>query len=548
MDLLISLATALDRLDPAIAGLLDHFRDGRMPLLFSVAIVAAAAALLAVLVVWGAVARARIHRLRRLVRSCGTATEFQGNFARVDEGLSASLFGHAWAEYRACLKESETGILYPRRPDEYLGLHALDSRSFPARFFAAAHGYFIGVGLLLTFVGLVAALKFASAGVASSNLAVAKEALNALLTAASFKFMTSIAGLGSSLVLSIAARSTSYLVESAAQGLAGDLQRAMAPIFGECVAYDQLAATRMQLHELAEIRTALKSPVAPRSEAVSADPAHQDALQRMLTAFLSDLRGSVGSEMKHVASKLSNVGDAIGQMQGHIGQSGQQFADQLGLAASRLLTAASTLQDSVDHRVERAGAGIDALTTTFARGEALFSAAAEKAAGGFNRSFEAIDASLRSQLGTMREIVASLDRAGQVLDTSAANWMRSAAPVANSVEASRQTTVELAQVADRIGTAQSDMAVMAKAVAELSEKVGAVWDNYRSRFEKIDGELQAVFERLQGGTRAFGEEFTDFVGKLDTSLANGMQAFSLGTEELREVAEMLVVSVNAKAA
>jgi phage host-nuclease inhibitor protein Gam len=126
--------------------------------------------------------------------------------------------------------------------------------------------------------------------------------------------------------------------------------------------------------------------------------------------------------------------------------------------------------------------------------------------------------------------------------------MRSAAPVANSVEASRQTTVELAQVADRIGTAQRDMAVMAKAVAELSEKVGAVWDNYRNRFEKIDGELQAVFERLQGGTRAFGEEFTDFVGKLDTSLANGMQAFSLGTEELREVAEMLVVSVNAKAA
>jgi len=57
-----------------------------------------------------------------------------------------------------------------------------------------------------------------------------------------------------------------------------------------------------------------------------------------------------------------------------------------------------------------------------------------------------------------------------------------------------------------------------------------------------------VFERLQGGTRAFGEEVMDFVGKLDTSLANGMQALSLGTEELRDVAQMFVLRGAAKAA
>jgi hypothetical protein len=92
------------------------------------------------------------------------------------------------------------------------------------------------------------------------------------------------------------------------------------------------------------------------------------------------------------------------------------------------------------------------------------------------------------------------------------------------------------------------MAEMAKAFGQVSERIGATWDNYRNRFEKIDGELEAVFERLQGGTRAFGEEVMNFVAKLDTSLANGMQAFSLGTEELREVAQMFVINGNAKAA
>jgi hypothetical protein len=541
MDLLISHNAEPGGLDLVIGGLLDHFRDVRVPLHLSIGIIAAACVLLVMLIAWGAVAWTRIERVRRLVRSCGRAAEFRRNFARVDESLSASMFGAAWAEYRECLKESDDKVLYPRRPDEYLGLHAIASRSFPARFFAAVHGYFVGAGLLLTFVGLVAALKFAAGGVASSDIGVAKDALNALLAAASFKFMTSIAGLGCSLVLSIAARSTTYLVESAALGLAGDLERAMAPIFTECLAYDQLAATRAQLQQLRKIGTAMDASMAPGVGTVGGGAGQHEALRQILASFLAEMRGSAGHEMKQLTQRLSEVGDAIGRMQGHIGQSGQQFSEQLGLAASRLLTAATSLQDSVDGRVERVGSRIDALGATVARGESMVSAAAEKAASGLIGSFQDFDASIRAQVAGMRDIVASLDRARQVLDTSAATWRDAAQPVVASVDASRQMTAELRQVADRVGTAQRDMAEMAKAVAQLSEKVGVVWNNYSSRFERVDDDLGAVFERLQSGTRAFGDEFMSFIAKLDASLANGMQAFSLGTEELREVVQMLVI-------
>ncbi len=64
MDLLLSIATEADRLDPAIAALLDHFRDGRVPLHLSVAIVATAAALLAVLVAWGLPSAWALHPSR----------------------------------------------------------------------------------------------------------------------------------------------------------------------------------------------------------------------------------------------------------------------------------------------------------------------------------------------------------------------------------------------------------------------------------------------------------------------------------------------------
>src|SRR5471030_330150 len=206
MDLIVSIAAAADRLDPNIAAFLDNFRNEHVPLRLSFAIVVAALALLAMLVAWGAVAWARIARLRRLVREAGKAAEFKEHAERVDAALSKSLFAATWAEYRECLKKEDVGILYLRHPSEYFGLHAIGATSFPARFFAAVHGYFIGVGLLLTFIGLVAALKFAAAGVASPDIAVAKQALNSLLSAASFKFMTSIAGLGCSLLLSVGAR------------------------------------------------------------------------------------------------------------------------------------------------------------------------------------------------------------------------------------------------------------------------------------------------------------------------------------------------------
>jgi hypothetical protein len=547
MNFLISIASAADRLDPALANFLARFRDERIPIELSVAILAAAALLFAAVIVCGAVAVMRIRRLRVLIQANETPVVFAANFTSMDRRLSLSIFRDSWGEYRKSLRRGEGTIFSLRRPDEFFGLHGIESKVFPARFFAAAHSYFIGIGLVLTFIGLVAALKFAATGVASPDLAVAKDALDALLAAAAFKFMTSIAGLGSSLALSIATRAATYAVESAARGLALDLDHVTEPIFGECVAYDQLAATRAQFGQLDRIESGLR-----KLTVLPAPALQNDAMQQMLATFLAELQGAAGGAMNQIAGKLSDVGGAIGAMQNHIGRSGEHFAGQIERAASQLLAAAEKLQESVDGRADAAAARLEArlesLTAVVSRGETQFAGAADKAASALAISAGELDTSLRAQLNAMREIVTSLERAQTALGESASTWTQCTAPVVASVEASRQIAVELGQITGQVGAAQHDMAAMAKAVAQVSERVGVVWDNYRSRFEKVDDELQAVFERLQDGTRAFGEEVMDFVGKLDRSLANGMQALSLGTEELREIAQLFVIRGNAKAA
>jgi hypothetical protein len=604
MDLIVGIAGAADRLGPGIAAFLDNFRDERVPLRLSFAIVVVAVVLLAMLVAWGAVALVRILRLRRLVRAAGKGAAFRDQAEQIDAALSRSLFGASWAEYRECLKKEEIGILYLRHPGEYFGLHAICNNDFPARFFAAVHGYFIGIGLLLTFIGLVAALKFAAAGVASPDIAVAKQALNSLLSAASFKFMTSIAGLGCSLLLSVAARTVTYGVENAAQGLARDLEAAMVPVFTESIAYDQLVATRAQLVAVDKLNTGLASDVAREIEprfaaalmpvvgAIGAmpgpivaalrelkdgiRPSQDDTLPNVLEGFATEMRRSAGAEIKQLAAQLADVGAAIGKTQHHIGNSGQAFAEQMGAAAAQLFSAASAMRDSMDGRVNAVGDRIEQLAEALARNETRLAATATTAAQGMAdtvrgagdeialRMIEAtknlattsdglatrvntmlggldkVGVTLDAQIEGMRQIVVSLGGAKQALDESAGTWTQSSAPVVAAVDASRRVAQELVGVADRVGTAQRDMSDMAKAVTEISDKASHVWDNYRGRFEKVDDDLKAAFERLQDGTRSFNSEALGFVATLDANLATGMQALSVGTDELREIAETLL--------
>lgn len=616
MDLLVSIATSVDGLDPDITAFLETFRDEHVPLRMSLAIVAAAFVILVLLLGWGGAAWARFVRLRRLVHAQPSPAAFAKQFDDIDRALARSIVGAAWTEYRECLRREESRILYLRHPGDYLSLNAIGSASFPARFFAAVHGYFVGIGLLLTFIGLVAALKFSAGAVASSDIAVAKQALNALLAAASFKFMTSIAGLGCSLLLSAAARSITYGVESVAHGLATDLELAMVPVFSETLAYDQLVVTRRQLAQFEQFNASFAAKVAvefearlqvrlaaattPMIAAIAATPApvvaainelrdeiratDRDAVPRALQGFAAEIRSEAGSDIRQLTAKLAEVGAAIGRTQQHIGSSGQAFAEQMGQAAAQLLTAATALRDGLDGRVNAVGDRIEALAETLARSEAQFAAAAVEAAHGMAdtvrgvgddlalRVVEAtrglaatsdglaervgtmlggldqINAGLDAQAGSIRQIVDALSGAKLALDDSAAVWTQSAAPIVAAVDMSQRIAAELEQAAERIAAAQHDMADMAKAVADISDKATIVWDNYRGRFEKVDEDLQRVFDRLADGTRSFGKEVMEFVGKLDANLATGMEALSAGTEELREVAETLMVSVGTEKA
>lgn len=108
-----------------------------------------------------------------------------------------------WTLFRSRVVRGDDGQFRSlSRIGEYVNITILERSGIKIRLFMGLPNDFVGIGLIFTFMGLVAGLYFASRSMMSDDIGASRDALIKLLHAATFKFMTSITGIGVSLVLS----------------------------------------------------------------------------------------------------------------------------------------------------------------------------------------------------------------------------------------------------------------------------------------------------------------------------------------------------------
>lgn len=225
-----------------------------VPWLLSAAIVVAAA------LVWGTFRSRLAPVLDALDRAIAAVEETDGpaGFRNRYPALSKTLadnpvLGEAWRAFAVTLEPAPRGgeaLGYTRRPQEHFDDRLLLASGFNLRIYQAVPNLLVGLGLLFTFVGLVAALHFASGGVRSADVAVAQAALGDLLAAATFKFATSIAGLGSSILFSWREKAQLHRVQARILRFCHALEARTVPITAESVALAQLEELRQQSGDL----------------------------------------------------------------------------------------------------------------------------------------------------------------------------------------------------------------------------------------------------------------------------------------------------------
>lgn len=189
----------------------------------------------------------------------------QKGFADAFETIDKRFSGHAhpalelgWADYRGQLAPTDDG----RLATSIHAADAFDHADTPARTLEWWANLMVAIGLVITFMGIVAALTEATAAmrpdVAGSGGAAMQAALVNLLIIAATKFWTSIAGVLASIMLRLAARRRRHVIEN--------LEAHFFALLDACVRF--APPEKVMLEQLA-ILTRIEAALAGRSAAVS---------------------------------------------------------------------------------------------------------------------------------------------------------------------------------------------------------------------------------------------------------------------------------------
>ncbi|MEZ5936170.1 MAG: anti-phage ZorAB system protein ZorA [Alphaproteobacteria bacterium] len=430
---------------------------------------------------------------------------------------------HAWGEFDETLLKPADGsgsIKLTLRPSDYLSRESC-SLGFPI--WRALPNYFVGFGLLCTFLGLVSALYFASEAV-GGDVDKAQDALGGLLKAATFKFLTSIAGLFSSIVFSFIYHHGVRSLDRAFERFCEQIERLTQFATPESIAEEQLGELKQQTVQLerfnttiamdivkglsstldATIADGLRRAIEPLSQSVDrlANGMANDnlgALKDMVQGFQQQLQAGAGQEFNAIAS-------ALGELRGVLRQAGDEVAKRTEGFNSDIGEAARTLNE-VATRFE----------TTFAT--------FDEQMGQQTSAFADIAANAKGAAGELTMAARQMGEAGQPV-AAAASRIEAASRDLSDLSASQKATVE-------------SMVEIGNQLAASNDAVQASWQHYTDRFDQVDTELARIFQQFAENANTYQETVRSFIVELDQNLDKAVKTLGGGIGEMTDSIEEL---------
>ena len=282
----------------------------------------------------------------------------RATFLRDYEKINGSLLSNkatstVWQEFRKYL-------MFRGSPQRSIILNSIPPQNFfnPRNlrvqydFVRSLPNFFVGLGLLGTFIGLIAALTFSSQNLTgATDQEEIKQALNGLLTTAAAKFYISAAGLISSLLLSLLIRLGLKHLHGLVRQISNALEERILFLSSQAISDKQLSVQQESLDELKLFNTniAMKIGDAVRNAV--------EASNESVTTKLSDIANSFA---KLVESSRDGAGNAINEaMKG-------AFDSSLRQAGEAITSVASSLQD-LPGRLSGAAAAIQEAGNVAAR-------------------------------------------------------------------------------------------------------------------------------------------------------------------------------------
>ncbi|WFU42745.1 anti-phage ZorAB system protein ZorA [Bradyrhizobium sp. CB82] len=490
--------------------LFDLFRDENVAPALALIIFGSALIFCVAFLLDSTLIRIRVWRRVKFVRRIKDRVSFAEQLPEIDKlMLGYKYLRHSWQEFRETLIEPEPNSENPRvvlntdRPQNYFNTAEAGLR-FPL--YRAMPNLFVGIGLLLTFFGLVTALFFTTAAIrGAADLTASQNALRDLLYAASFKFYTSIAGLAGSIVLTLVIRYGVSAIERSFDHLASALEAKLVFVTPVSIAFSQYREAREQTRNLKLFNTEIAISVGKRIE---------EALAATLPAYLAQAMAPIGKSLDEVANKLTSMNEgAIGEMAGNFANKLQgATGDHLqGLAGtlSELRTSleemnrnmkesGATMVASVSQSAQEMRTIVETMTSSLDNAAARMSTSSESAGTRFSSELAAAsDAFEQASTRLTANIEETINSISRELSSKSASIGEQVAEAA--IKAGEDSRVKIVDAGDDLTKTFSDIGNrLADAVARMERCfVGTV-----DEMSKIEGAIDRHVQSLSQLTKA----------------------------------------------
>ncbi len=388
--------------------------------------------------------------------------------------------GVAWKEFRdtMVIPEINSGDLVRNsiRPSVFFDIEEL---GFEQKWWRVWPGLFVSLGLLLTFLGLVAAL------IAIEN-EITDDSLRELLNAASAKFIMSLTGLACSIFLMLMGRSSTSSVENQIRLLCQELEKRLQFYSLEAIAHEQLNVIKETESTIRQVAT--------------------DMVAQLSRPLKEDLPAAIGEsfrvEIAPLLERLSKtseqglgqmVGDLSQTLSGEINESMTQVTGSLDIAAEKISGLLKQLESSSD----RIGKEHEEIISNMGSQYKEFQEAFERAAKA------AHDGGIAIEMGSKKF-------------ASASEVMANAAdPIKTGVEGFQLMIEQDFKNSQKI--AEQTQSALKSAELILTEKQKAITDSMEA-LKLLLTELKGQGENLDTIDQKFGKAFEEYRTQVEATI------------------------------
>ena len=367
----------------------------------------------------------------------------------------------AWREFHETIvDERARPIQNTSRPFPYF--QRVEPRQTALIFWSNA---FVGIGLVLTFIGLIVALRTAAHGM-GGGVSQAQSALTGLLTVSSAKFFTSVGGILASLLLRFYEAGLTRRTRAVTQEICELLERGLVYIPPQRLAAQQLEELKEQTAQFKTFNQDIAFQIADRINAgVTAGVAA--AFNPVATSI-----DKMTTDMAKVTEGFGQgVGEAITKVSGEQLQGLNEVLTRLGEKLDGISTAVAASGDDAARQIRDAGADF------------------REAASDIRAAFD----TLTSKVEGLGEVIS-----GGAKDAADAQAQATARMIASLEEAQKRSSDMLEKAVEALEQAAADAA--SRIGAEVGEKFneGAkdVGDRFRAVLDASGQEMRDASESL----------------------------------------------------